>query len=152
MKTTFALIIASFVAAFALSTTSHGQVQKSRPKTPHSHHTDHAGQVMMFGDDHIEVVGSGRGEQAMLYISDKFRAPVPLSELQITVEVIDGNERVPLKITASAKANNVGLILVPVAMQKSGLLQIKAKRLHPPKGHLNIDAAQTLALNKVFKP
>ncbi len=125
--------------------------QNKRPMIPHSHHSDHGGQVLMFGDDHIEVVGSTGSEQIMLYVGDKMREALPLIDVKLSVEVLNGEKVTPLNVITSAKAKNMGLVMIPKDLQKSGVLKIQLIRINPPKGHLSINTPQSLTLNKVFK-
>jgi hypothetical protein len=123
---------------------------QNRPQIPHSHHTEHGGRILMFGDDHVEVVAAKRGGQATLYFSDKMRNEVALSEFQVNAIILDGNREIPLRVIASPLSKHVGLLSIPKEQQKNGVLKIKASRINPPKGHLTINTAQSLPLNQVF--
>jgi len=105
----------------------------------------------MFGDDHIEFVATLDSNQVTFYASDKMRSPVALNQLTLVVEVVDGTKVTPLKVTPSAKAPNIGLLIVPKTARKTGILKVQAYRETPPKGHVSVKSAQSLPLVQLFK-
>lgn len=143
---------ALILAAVAFNLNALAQNQNTKPKMPHAHDAHNAGTVLMFGDDHVEVASSQVPNQVTLFVSDKMRNPLPLHEVNLVVEIVDGKNISAAKVLVSAKASNAGLVTIPKEAQNSGALKIQLSRINPPKGHITSKGAQTVLLSTIFKP
>lgn len=142
-------LISTLTLALALSFTGSALAQKSRPKIPHSHHSEHGGAVLMLGDDHVEIIRSTDGKTVQLFFSDKFRQPVAANDFKIELATLTANNRTELAFTPIADVTSGVEIPVNVGRDASTELEVKAQRLNPPKGHWVSDKAQKVAFGKI---
>jgi hypothetical protein len=71
-------------------------LSQSRPKVPHSHHSQSGGLVLMLGDDHVEVIRTKT--QLFLDFSDKVRDPVKVEDLHFDVRFASDKSVVPFTV------------------------------------------------------
>jgi hypothetical protein len=130
MKTLFAIIL-------ILGTVSPALAQANI--AAHSHQALQNGQVLMFGDDHVEV--TLEKNQVVLLVSDKFRKPVPLEETNLAVR-FEGQETEP-KIQRDPKVTGRALVSLPAGAEKIKL-SVSLTRKNPPRTHISDPKAQTI--------
>jgi hypothetical protein len=139
------------IAAFTLSLTvfvaaaSAEKKDPALPKIPHSHHSEQGGLVLMFGDDHLELVRSGPS-RVTAHFSDKFRAPLLSTDFDHKVTLVDGGREQDLEMSASASAPTWAL---PEKISPQAQLRITLKRKNPPKAYVVSEQAQTVLVSRL---
>lgn len=121
-----------------------------RPKIPHSHHSEKGGAVLMFGDDHLEVLQSEDGKNLFIFFSDKFRTPLQPSDFAWQVSLMEGLQK--SKLSGLANTQSPFELKIPLAAKPnaSAELEIKAPRHPRNKGSsVSTDRPQTIRLSRV---
>lgn len=128
-----------------------GRAPAAKVKLPHQHGAGHGGQVIMVGDDHLEVVEVGPN-QLKVFISDKFRDPVLLSLVRAKVAVVDkAGARKELTIKEAKDNPAAFLVELPRGLPADTKLQLRAPRVTPVKGQVTTENPQVVELGKIPK-
>ncbi len=126
---------------------------QSKPKMPHSHHSAQGGEVLMFGDDHVEVKASKAAGELLIYVSDKMRDPVDSRLVKLEVTLVDGEKRSPLHLVpSSAPPYQVAAHYPAGEASAAAKIEIRAPRIVPAKGQVSGTGTQSLPLSKIVKP
>ena len=123
----------------------------AKVKLPHQHGPAHGGLVVMFGDDHLELINKSPGV-LKVFISDKFREPVPVALFNIKAVVISADQRSELKPRVSEKEPNAFFLDLPKPIPDGAKLELRIPRVTPVKGQVTTDNPQIVDLDKFLKP
>jgi hypothetical protein len=101
---------------------------QSRPKIPHSHHSQSGGLVLMLGDDHVEVIRMKT--QLFLDFSDKLRDPVKVEDLHFDVRFASDQTVVPF----SVESKNPHRVVLGLPSRDIEIMAYRKKNV--PKGQI----------------
>ncbi len=121
---------------------------KPKLKIPHRHDSKYGGRVHMLGDSHFEVLR--KGGMLMVYFYDKFGEDIAVSEFNVSTTLVNGDKKEELKFTVDKKVLNQIHVELPKNVDTSlAVLELKAKRINPPKGEMSLDTPLKIGLGTV---
>ncbi|MEO5668128.1 MAG: hypothetical protein ABIR96_08715 [Bdellovibrionota bacterium] len=138
------------VAGIGLATASAESSAPKKIKIPHQHQSLHGGTLLMLGDDHLEIAATKKAQTLTLYVSDKLRDPVAVSDVKLEVTLIQGTEKIPLSLEPVPGQTSAVRTTLPKGLASDASLEIRMPRVTPLKGSVSTNASQTIAISKLL--